>query len=239
MDTELKNLISTSPILSNQDKHLLLNSLQTFTPLQVLKIKQSLASGLIPEVLNKLRQTKQTFVEEERRQNPQQPKNIFNSIKTKFFPQKPRKILHQSILANPNFIAGPIPVPIASSGPPLNNLEEIRALEQLIQLNNSHLNYNLNYNFDQIVNNFLNRTAKMFSQVRDINTRRNYLMSYLQSVLFKNYINTGLTALRHPELKPRAVVLNLLFQINNNYLNSRQFKYTAIINNHIQAQCNI
>lgn len=64
-------------------------------------------------------------------------------------------------------------------------------------------------------------------------------MNFLQSPLFSGYLNTGLTALRHPELEPSKIILNLLYQIDSNYLNNKQFVQAATVSNHLRGLCGL
>jgi hypothetical protein len=63
------------------------------------------------------------------------------------------------------------------------------------------------------------------------------LATYLQSPLYVGYVNTALTAFKHPEIEPRKVVLNLLHSANPSFLNNKQFEIASAITGHLRYSC--
>ncbi|NJS41832.1 hypothetical protein HC766_05935 [Candidatus Gracilibacteria bacterium] len=127
--------------------------------------------------------------------------------------------------------------PVAVNSTPVNlaNLQSLNDLAQLNSLHPTHINFNLNNNSEQLIRNFLQKLDNLFDKIPNINQKRNYLMNFLQSPLFNSYLNTGITALRHPEIQPSKVVLNTLNHIDTKYLNNKQFVITSKISNHIRS----
>ena len=80
----------------------------------------------------------------------------------------------------------------------------------------------------------INLTKEQHDKIPDINIKRSFFASFVNSPLFVSYLNSGLTAMRHPELEPRDVVLNTLHSVNDNYLNNRTFEMASIITNHLR-----
>lgn len=236
MDEHLTQLITSTYLLSPGDKSFLLDKLSQMSPFDKLKLKQSLMHGQAPAILQSLQLMRAKFFESE------MPKkqDMISQIAATVLPKKPKKVLSASILTQPSILGGPIPqAPRNNNVRPLHSLSDFQDPNQLLMLNNNHVTFGLNDNVDQIVQNFLLKLDQVFENIDNINMRRNYFMSFLQSQLFSSYLNTGLTALRHPELEPAKIILNLLYQINPNYLNNKQFRQAAIISSHIRSLCGL
>jgi hypothetical protein len=143
-------------------------------------------------------------------------------------------------LTQPNILGGQPPQAIRGENiRPLQRLEEFYHPGQLSMLSTNHINFGLNTNTEQIIQNFLASLTDVFSRIDNVNLRRSYFMNFIESSLFVSYINTTLTAFRHPELQPPKIILNLLYQINQQYLNNKQFQVAAVISNHLRNLCGV
>lgn len=235
MDQILINSIHESSFLSDSDKDFLVSRLTQMSPIEKLKLKHKIASGQIPEVLQILQQTRVQFFESEK---PKEKDLITKIAQTIFKPEKPKPV-STSLLASPQLLGTNPPQPIIQrSAPNFGNLSEFQSLEQLFLLNNNHLTLEI-ANWEQIFNTFLTKLETLFEKCGGVAIQRNYFMTFLQSPLFGNYINTGLTALRHPELQPTTIILNILYQIDNKNLNGNQFKFAALLCNHLRSLCSL
>jgi hypothetical protein len=241
MGIEINHLIQGSPFLNESDKAFLIANLNRLSPLDKLKLKQNIMTGMIPPVMQQINILKQNlkerFVETE---NPQKQEDMLSKLAAKLSKEKPKPLLSASVLSNPAILGGAIPKPLPPQKvPPINHLHEISHPFQLSMLGNRHIDFGINEDGDQIVRIFLDKTGQIFDGIESVEVKRNFLMNYLQSELFKNYLNTGLTALRHPELEPHKIILNLLHQINRSYLNTTQFTHAAAITNNLRIFCAI
>ena len=235
MDQNLTELIQNSSFLATGDKDFLISMLAKMTPIEKLKLKHNLTSGQIPEVLQLLQITRAKFFESEKPPDP----DLISKITQKIFrPEKPKPV-STSILAQQFLLGAPPVQPIIHPNvQPLRNLSEFNSLDQLYLLSNEHFLPGVP-NWEQIFNGFLGRLEDLFEQVGNVQNQRSYFMTFLQSPLFGNYINTGLTALRHPELQPTNVILNTLYQIDSKNLNKNQFKTAATLCNHLRGLCSL
>ena len=117
------------------------------------------------------------------------------------------------------------------------SFETVDKLDDLLQLNILNQNHLKIGSIDQeeiVLQKFLNKLDDLFDKIPDINIKRSFFASFVNSPLFVSYLNSGLTAMRHPELEPRDVVLNTLHSVNDNYLNNRTFEMASIITNHLR-----
>jgi len=233
--SRLQTLIGESSFISDTDKGFLIRNLDSMKPLDRLQLEQSLMSGMVPESLQQVARLRQKFIAKEA---PKAAPDMLTKFIQSVSPAAPKVLLSQSILLKPHqsgtptptpFVPNPIPAPIA-------NLMQFSSLNQLITLSPAHVSFGVSDPIEQIINDFLSKIDKMFAALPDMVTKRSYLMSFMQSILFRIYLSTGETALRHPELQPRSVALNQMFQIDNRkYLNKNQFQYTSKIVNQIRS----
>ncbi|MEM1312624.1 MAG: hypothetical protein AAGF07_04130 [Patescibacteria group bacterium] len=236
MDHHLAELIAKTPFLSPGDKSFLAEKIKQMNALDKLKLQQSLTHGKPPDILQSLQLIRAKFFESEK---PKEP-DLITKFTSAILPKKPPKVVSQSILTQPQ-ILGTQP-PQAVTGENIRNLavlSEFYHPAQLSMLASRHVTFGLNDNDDQIIISFLKNLDKVFDKITNVNVRRGYFMNFVQSPLFGSYINTGLTALRHPELQPANIILNLLYQINPNYLNNKQFTQASVICNHLKGLCGI
>jgi hypothetical protein len=233
VDTEIIDSISQSTHLNDGDKNYLLELLPKLSPIEKLKLKHSLLSGSAPSILINLQSIRKKFQEGEA---PKPVNPISKALSTLFKPASPQ-IVSNSFLNQPVLLGGVIPHLPTSIGviETLNKIGDITSLDQLKTLNPSHVNFTLYENIEYELQNFYHKTTQLFEKINDINERRNYFLNFLSSPLFKAYINTGLTALRHPELQPTSIILNTMYQIDPKYLNGSQFKTTSNISGSLRA----
>lgn len=225
--SNLENLISTSSILESRDRYFLLSILENISSLDRLKLRQGLMSGMSTQVAQQIDLLKDKF---QPKTNPKKPEEK---------PEEQKRILNISILTQTSYLGGPLPKVVEGAAEPLDSLRNFRSLTQLKSLQAEHVTFKINDNVEQIIRNFLDTLEKLFDNIDDVYKRRCYFMNFLQSNLFSGYLNTGLTALRHPELEPAKVILNTLHQINPDYLNNRQFQHAAVICSQIRNLCGL
>ena len=236
MDQHVIDLISKTPFLSPGDKSFLIEKLGQMNALDKLKLQQSLTHGQPPDILQSLQLLRAKFFESEK---PKEP-DFISKVASAILPKKQPKVVSTSILTQTQILGTPAPQAITGEVVrPLENLSEFYHPAQLSMLASRHVTFSINDSPDQAIQNFLRNLDKIFERINNVNVRRGYFMNFIQSPLFGSYVNTGLTALRHPELQPPNIILNLLYQINPNYLNNRQFSQASVISNHLRGICGI
>jgi hypothetical protein len=232
IDQQLQQLIQETQFLNGGDKSFLLEKLANIEALDKMRLRTSLLSNQPTAVLQSLQMIRAKFFV----QATQKPNNPIENIISGILPQKKPEIVAFSVLTKTDILGSLIPTAAKDHNVPmLKNLQDFQHPFQLSMLTNEHVNFHLNSNIEQIVQAFMNKSEKVFESIEDINTKRGYFMNYIQSPLFANYLNTALTGIKHIELQPRNVALNLLYQINTNYLNNKQFEITANITNHLRG----
>ena len=235
--SRLQLLITQSGFISDTDKGFLISKIPEMNPLDKLQLEQNLLSGMVPESLQQIARMRQLFMKTE---GPKRAPDPISKFIQTVAPPAPKVLLSQSILLKPNMSGTPAPTPYVPNPAPavIPNLSQFNNINQLIVLNPAHLTFGVNDPVDQIINDFLKKLDAMFAALPDMVTKRSYLMTFMQSMLFRIYLSTGETALRHPELQPRAIALNQMYQIDNRkYLNKNQFQYTSRIVSHLRALC--
>ena len=234
-DQALLELIQNSPILLDFEKAYLAEKIPVLGPLDKLKSKKALMANMTPEVILKFRKTRQEFVEAEKAESEAQAKAAAN--KQGFFAAtpKPKEILAHSILANSGIIGTPSPRPPQVPPQPISSLEGVASLNQLNSLTPQHVNFGVGLNGGQTVRKFLEVVGGEFDKIPDPFQKRNYFALFLASPLFRAYLNTGLTALKHQEIKPRNTVLNTMQRIDPRFLNRTQFEYAAEISSGLRS----
>jgi|688.fasta_scaffold299562_1 hypothetical protein len=236
MDQQLIDLIQKTTYISEGDKSFLVESLPQMNSLEKLRLRGALVAGQAPRILQSLEMTRAKFFQKEAPKKP----DILTKISNVFSGKKENEILAHSILTQPNILGGQPPQAIRGENiRPLQRLEEFYHPGQLSMLSTNHINFGLNTNTEQIIQNFLASLTDVFSRIDNVNLRRSYFMNFIESSLFVSYINTTLTAFRHPELQPPKIILNLLYQINQQYLNNKQFQVAAVISNHLRNLCGV
>lgn len=236
MDQKLIDLIQKTSYISEGDKSFLLENLPQMNSLERLRLRGALIAGQAPGILQSLEITKAKFFQKE---TPKKP-DLLTKISNVFSGKKENEILSYSILTQPGILGSQPPQAIRGENiRPLQRLEEFYHPGQLSMLNGGHINFGLNSNTEQIIQNFLANLTDVFSRIDNVNLRRSYFMNFIESPLFVSYINTTLTAFRHPELQPPKIILNLLYQINQQYLNNKQFQVAAVISNHLRNLCGV
>jgi hypothetical protein len=236
-DQSLIQQINNTPFISPADKAFLIEKLSQIDENEKLQLKSSLLAGQAPPILRYLQSIRIKFYQNE--QNYRKPKQtIVEKLGEFFVGSKPKKLLSASILTQPNLIGGAVVQSTKEKAEPLKSLDSISHPSQLSVITSQHINFTLDTNSEQIVQKFMQATTRMFGSM-PIQTKRSYLVNFIESPLFISYMNTGLTAMRHDELEPRKVALNLLHQINPSYLNNRQFETASVICRHIRSLASI
>jgi hypothetical protein len=241
----LKLQIQNTNLISPNDRNFLLSIVDTLVPIERVKLEQAFLQSQVAVILQFLNQFRARQISNNQNQaSPQQMNNNPNLFQkaVNFFKPQPEVNLpvHQSLLIDENYLGmPPVKAKIVQNQINLDSLSNLQDLSQLQLLTPEHIYFNLNQNFEQEINSFLNILDKSFEKIEDISQRRVYLMNYIQSKLFNSYISTGLTAMKHPELQPSKIILNLLHQINPVFLNNSQFRHATIITNHIRGLCGI
>jgi hypothetical protein len=242
-DQILIQLIQQSNIINDGDKNYLLSQLDKLLPIEKLKLQHSLNTGHEPSILTSLRDMRNRFLAEESANNPSQnnAKDPFSKIVNNLFKQPTPKPVSHSFLNQAHLLGSRVPKPIPINQPivQLIKLSEIQNLNQLKLLSPMHVNFSLNENIDLELKDFFINSTELFEQIDSIDIRRDYILYFFSSALFEAYIDTGLTALRHQELQPASIILNTLYQIDNKYLNNKQFRATVSICNHLRTLCGI
>jgi hypothetical protein len=232
---ELVDLINNSPILNEGDKDFIVSKLDELSPLDKLKLQTNLTNNVAPELLNTINTMRMAFFKQE---TPPKPDFISKFVQ-KVSPPKPKKVVSHSILNQPAYLGGYLPKALSVPRVNLPNLNEFHNLNELNSLTPLHITFGLNDNAEQTLNNFYQKLDELFSEVVDIHMKRAYFMMFLQSPLYITYTDTGLTALRHPEITPSSIILNRLQQIHPKYLNTKQFQIASKICAHIRMLCGV
>lgn len=234
-DNQINKTISSNQNLTREDKNYLSQTLIKLNPLEKLKLKNTLDSDDSVSIRSMVELIKIKFPIVTKPNG-----GFFGKISQFINPPKPQKIVSPSILSTPTTLGGPIPIPFPFSNvQPPQNTEQFYDLAQLAMLDQSHFMNGTEHQEDINLQKFLEKLDSMFDQISDTQTKRSYFASFVTSPLFNSYMNTGLTAIRHPEIEPREIILNTLHMTNNNYLDKRKFEIASIITNHLRHQCGI
>jgi hypothetical protein len=232
---EIIDLIQNSSALNMGDKEFMIGMLDQLTPLERLKLEGSLISNTAPELLNTINAMRANFFKQETAPKP----DFITKMVQKISPPINRKILSHSILNQPAYLGGQLPQPYKAPHINIQSLVEFNNLAELNSLIPHHVVFNLNDNSEQIITQFYQKLDHLFEPILDINVRRAYFMMFLQSPLYACYMDTGMTALRHPEILPSSIILNRLQQIHPKYLNTKQFQIASKICAHLRILCSI
>ncbi len=235
-DQDLIDLINTTTLLNNNDKDYLFQIFGQFSVLEKFKLKSSLSINDTKSVLTFMQLLKLKF--------PiiVKPKgnSIFDKIGEFINPTPTTKPVSESLLTKSSEIGSSVPRPLVPNhSVVLNNLNDFSSLEQLLVLNPNHLIVVHEDQAEVVMQRFLTKLDQMFDTISLMDYKRNWLATFIQSPLFTTYMNTGITALKNPEIEPRKIILDTLHQANTAYLNSKQFEMTSIITNHIRHLCGV
>ena len=250
MEQEIYYLIQNIPYLNPGDKNFLWQIFPQLSPLDKMRLKNSLSSNEPPQVLQNVQLLKAKFLPKpalNQQPNqapannafqPQQKENnpnLLQKLGSAIFPEKKPEIVSPSVLINTEILGSKPPEPIQNQNiPDLPSLNNFSHLSQLRYLTPNHVNFGINSSAEQLLQTFFHKLENMFDSIDNIDVKRGYFMNFIQSPLFSNYLNTALTAMKHPEIKPRKVVLNTLYQTNPVFLNSKQFELTSSLSNHLR-----
>jgi hypothetical protein len=234
-DNQINTTIQSNRNLNREDKIYLSQTLVKLNPLEKLKLKTALGSDDSVPLRSMVELIKIKFPIVSKPNT-----GFFGKISQFINPPKPQKIVSPSILSTPAMLGGPVPTPFPFNNvEPLQNTEQFYDLAQLAMLDQSHFINGTEQQEDVNLQKFLEKLDGMFDQIGDTQIKRSYFASFVTSPLFNSYMNTGLTAIRHPEIEPREIILNTLHMTNNNYLDKRKFEIASIITNHLRHQCGI
>jgi hypothetical protein len=228
-------LINDSINLAPSEKEFLVSKLDEIKPLDRLKVQKDLQAGIRPELLESLLILRNQFIKKE---TPTKP-DLFTKIAQVINPPKAKKILSSSVINNTTYLGSNPPLPILSKQINLASIEQFSDLSQLNSLVPNLVTFEINDSGEQKLLQFFQKLDDLFLHAHDINEKRSYFMNFLQSPLYLAYMDTGLTALRHPEITPSNIILNRLQQIDQKYLNTRQFQIAARTTGHIRSLVSI
>ena len=241
-DDMLIEAIKSSSIFQDQEKEFIISRMKRFDHLDKFKLKRYLLVNDEKTVRETYRIIRDKLLREEKEKeflsqttgnsNVNQAKVFFDKYGPKS--DRPQSPVSLSILSDVDFMGHEIPMAPQVRGQPFKNLEFFSTLDQLCLLESNHVTFGMEDNVPIIIQKFLNKLTTLFDELEDIMIKRSYFRLFMRSALFNNYLNTGITALRHTEIQPRKIVLNLIYQTDPIYLNSNQFEYTSTISQHLK-----
>jgi hypothetical protein len=234
-DNQITASINANTYITREDKMFLTQVLVKLNPLEKLKLKSLVSSDEQTTLVSGIELLKIKFPPEVKVQS-----GFFSKISQFINPPKPQKIVSPSILSSTQALGGPIPVPFpANNVGRLDTSEAFYDLAQLAFLDQSQFGNGTEQQEDVNLQKFLEKIDGMFETVPKTETKRSYFASFVTSPMFNAYMNTGLTAIRHPEIEPREIILNTLHLTNSNYLDKRKFEIASIITNYLRHLCGI
>jgi hypothetical protein len=239
-DDQLLELIKTTNIFQEAEKEFIKTRISKFDHLDKFKLKRFLMINNEQVVRETYRIIRDKILREEKeveylaanQQAIGKAKDIVTKLTTKS--DKPSEPVSESLLSNIDYLGHEVPQPPQLRGQPFDNIEHFAQLAQLSLLEAKHVTFSLDDNVGVIIQKFLNKLTKLIDDIQDINVKRGYFRLFMRSSLFNCYLNTGITALRHTEIQPRKIALNLIYQTDPIYLNSNQFEYTSLISEHLK-----
>jgi hypothetical protein len=232
-DGVILDLLKKNTFFQPHEKEFLSSRIASFDHLDKFKLKRYLIIDDQEILRATYKLIREKVLVQETEQNYQKTQNssnitkdILDKINARPDTKKPISI---SLLANQEYLGGVLPETPQVRGQHLDSLVHLNSLDQLAQLDSSHVTFSLDDNAPLIMQNLFKKLSQLFDRIEDVNLKRGYFRLFMRSELFNAYLNTGITALRHTEIQPRKLVLNLIFQIDPGYLNAKQFEYTASI----------
>ncbi len=224
--------IRVNEIVNEEDYSFLLRVWSEASLIDKFKIRSYLQLSQISSLLTLIQVLKIRFPEPKKT-------GIFDRINQVFNKEnKLNKVLAPSILSDPKVFGNNFPQPMSTVNiEPLGRIDSINNILQLGILNSSQIDLPPNQDENVVLTQFYTKIDNMMEAIPDLFQRKSILATYLQSPLYISYINTALTAFKHPEIEPRKVVLNLLHSANNNFLSNKQFEIASAITSHIRFTC--
>jgi hypothetical protein len=232
-DQAIIEMIRKSPILMEPEKNYLIDKVLVMGPLDKLKTKKALTTNTTPDLVLEFRKTAHVFIDKEQEEQKKSEQLANKSMFGKS--NEPRIIVAHSLLSQPTLLGGPTPAPAPSAPIRITSLDDIKEPYQLNSLIPEIVSYGINENGEQSIRNFLEKMEIKITAIPDISIKRNMFALFLQSPLFRVYINTGITALKHPEIKPKNTVLNTMQKIDGRFMNRSQFELTTLISSGLRA----
>jgi hypothetical protein len=239
-DDMLIEAIKSTVIFQEQEKEFLLTRITKFDHLDKFKLKRYLLINDEKTVRETYRIIRDKILREEKEKEylaQTSTNNAASKVVNKFAPKadRPQTPVSFSILSDTKYLGHDIPEPPQVRGEPFRSLESFGNLDQLSLLESSHVTFSLDDNVALIMQKFINRLTSLFDDIDDLILKRSYFRLFMRSSLFNAYLNTGITALRHTEIQPRKIALNLIYQTDPIYLNSNQFEYASTISSHLKS----
>ncbi len=225
------DLVQSASFLYPNEKEFLVSHMETLSPLERLKIQKDIQAGKKPLALHQLEILQQQF---RKKETPQKP-DLITKIVQAVVPVKPKKVLSNSILSNITYLGSNPPHATNLPPTPFQSLDQFTNLNQISSLNPTHITFELNENGEQKLHQFFDKLDTIIGDIHDIFQKRSLFMNFIQSPLYLAYMDTGLTALRHPEITPSNIILNRLQQIDPKYLNSKQFQLASRVSAHFRV----
>jgi hypothetical protein len=226
--------LSASSILQDSEKEFITTRLDKFDHLDKFKLKRYLAINDEKNIKETFRIIRDKILREEKEKEylSQQStakkgaSGMFDKIAPK---QQSTEPLSFSLLSDTKFLGHVIPKPPEVRGQPFKILSDFSNLDQLSLLEPSHVTFSLDDNVKLLIKGFFDRVEDLFDDISTLEEKRGYFRLFMRSTLFNSYLNTGITALRHTEIQPRKIALNLIYQTDPIYLNSNQFEHASSI----------
>jgi hypothetical protein len=224
--------IKINEILNVQDFEFLMRVWKDLTPIEKFKIKSYLQLSQIGSLLTLMQVLKIRFPETKK-------VTIFDKINNIFSKEQlPNKIIAPSILMDPKAFGNNFPQALRTDNiPAVTKIDQIQDLAQLGTFSQSQIEFEPNQDENVILSRFYTKIDALIEKTPNLFVRKCVMATYLQSPLYIGYINTALTAFKHPEIEPRKVVLNLLHSANTNFLSSKEFEIASAITGHLRFVC--
>ncbi|MGL4759448.1 MAG: hypothetical protein ACRCXZ_08990 [Patescibacteria group bacterium] len=231
----LKEALTKTNILQEAEKQFILARLEKFDHLDKFKLKRFISINDEKNIRETYKLIRDKIIREEKeleylQQQKQKkgPSGILDKITTSTQNNLENPIA-KSHLSDPKFLGHDITAPPEVRGQPFKNLEDFSSLDQLSLLDTSHVTFSLDDNAPLLMQKFKEKLADLFNDLENVHDRRGFFRLFMRSSLFNSYLNTGITALRHIEIQPRKIALNLIYQTDPIYLNINQFENVSEI----------
>ncbi len=225
--------INSSSILQDSEKDFIITRLNKFDHLDKFKLKRYIAINDEKNIKETYRIIRDKLIREEKEkeylsQTSSGKKGAASQVIDKLSSrQESSEPISISLLSNQHFLGHDIPKPPEVRGQPFKILRDFSNLDQLSLLEPSHVTFSLDDNVGLLIKEFHDIIIDLMEDIPTIEERRGYFRLFMRSSLFNSYLNTGITALRHVEIQPRKIALNLIYQTDPIYLNSNQFEHVS------------
>lgn len=231
----LKEVLEQTTALQESEKQFILSKLDKFDHLDKFKLKRFITINDEKNVKETFRAIRDKIIREEKSveflAQQQSIKRGAGGVLDKLTTKQalPNTQVSSSLLIDPKFLGHEVNRPPEVRGQPFRNIDDFSSLDQLNLLETSHVTFSLDDNSGLIMQKFFEKLTSYFEDEEKVEIRRSYFRLFMRSSLFNSYLNTGITALRHTEIQPRKIALNLIYQTDPIYLNISQFEFTSRI----------